>query len=135
MGDSWFRVVTSDLPQGNDMTGVLWHNAKKGCRTCIVSQESLTDRNQDVPKISRYYHIIDDQFKEILQEDTVSAKKLLCTEYGLRLQSSILDKLKIERHLQTPQDVYHATAGKIGWLLMLTYGLFSREGESDFIKT
>ena len=137
--DAWviagLGVVTSDLPQGNDMTGVLRHNAKKGCRTCTVSHESLTDRNQDVPKISRYHHIIDDQFKEILQEDTVSAKKLLCTEYGLRLQPSILDKLKRERHLQTPQDVYHATAGKIGRLLMLTCGSFSREGESDFIKT
>ena len=53
----------------------------------------------------------------------------------MRLQPSILDKLKRERHLQTPQDVYHATAGKIGRLLMLMCGSFSQEGESDFIKT
>ena len=47
---------------------------------------------------------------------------------------SILDKLKRERHLQAPQDIYHATAGKIGRLLKLTCELFSREGEDDFIK-
>jgi hypothetical protein len=45
-----------------------------------------------------------------------------------------LDELKRERHLQTPQDVYHATAGKIGRLLKLTCELFSQEGEKDFIK-
>jgi hypothetical protein len=42
--------------------------------------------------------------------------------------------LKWEKHLQTPQDVYHATAGKIGRLLKLTCELFSREGENEFIK-
>ena len=47
---------------------------------------------------------------------------------------SILDKLKWEKHLQTPQDVYHATAGKIGRLLKLTCELFSREGEDDFVR-
>ena len=36
--------------------------------------------------------------------------------------------------MQTPQDIYHATAGKIGRLLKLTCELFSQEGENDFIK-
>ena len=45
-----------------------------------------------------------------------------------------MDKLKRERHLQTPQDIYHATAGKIGRLLKLTCELFSQEGEDDFVK-
>ncbi|GES94416.1 hypothetical protein GLOIN_2v1487024 [Rhizophagus clarus] len=56
-------------------------------------------------------------------------------EYGLKLRPSILDELKRERHLQTPQDIYHVTAGKIGRLLKLTCELFSQEGENDFIKT
>jgi hypothetical protein len=127
-------VITSDLPQRNNITEVLRHNAKKGCRTCLIPNESLTEQVQDIPKISRYHHITDSQFKEILQKDTVLAKKQLCTEYGLRLQPSILDKLKRERHLQSPQDVYHATAGKIGRLLKLTCELFSQEGECDFIN-
>ena len=67
-------VVTSDLPQGNDMAGVKRHNANKGCRTCLVPHESLTNYDQDVPKSSRYHHITDGQFKEILQENTPSAK-------------------------------------------------------------
>jgi len=70
----------------------------------------------------------------ISAETVTSRKKQLCTEYGLKLQPSILDELKRERHLQTPQDIYHATAGKIGRLLNLTCELFSQEGENDFIK-
>jgi hypothetical protein len=136
--DAWviasLGVVTSNLPQGNDMAGVLRHNAKKGCRTCLVPHELLTSHDQDIPQISRYHHITDDQFKEISQEDTVSTKRQLCTKYGLRLQPGILDKLKWERHLQSPQDVYHATAGKVGRLLKLMCESLSREGERDFIN-
>lgn len=136
--DAWviasLGVVTADLPQGNDMAGVMRHNATKGCRTCLVSYNSLTDFNQDLQKISRYHHITNNQFKEILQESGTSAKKHLCSQYGLRPQPSILDNLTRDRHLQTPQDVYHATAGKIGRLLKLTCELFSREGEDHFIE-
>jgi hypothetical protein len=137
--DAWIiaslGVITSDLPQGNDMAGVKRHNANKGCRTCLISHELLTSCNQDIPKISRYHHITDEQFKEILRENGPSGKERVCTMYGLKLQPSILDKLKRERHLQNPQDVYHATAGKIGRLLRLTCELFSREGVTDFINT
>jgi hypothetical protein len=127
-------VVTADLPQGNDMAGVLRHNAIKGCRTCTVSRESFTDFNQDVLASSRYHHITDVQFNDISQEP-VSGQKFLSTKYGLRVKPSILDRLLREKHLQTPQDIYHATAGKIGRLLKLTCELFSQEGENDFIKT
>ena len=44
-------------------------------------------------------------------------QKKLSMKYGLRLQYSILNQLKREKYLQTPQDIYHATAGKIGRLL------------------
>jgi hypothetical protein len=127
-------VVTSDLPQGNDMVGVLRHNANRDCRTCTISKNSLTDNTQNIPKISRYYHITDNEFNEILNENNESVKKQLGTKYGLRSQCSILDQLKRERHLQTPQDIYHATAGKIGRLLKLTCELFSQEGEKKFIE-
>src|SRR6266511_2025511 len=94
------------------MVGVLRHNANRGCRTCTISN---------------------DEYNEILNENNISIKKQLSTKYGLRLKCSILDKLQRERHLQTPQDIYHATAGKIGRLLKLTCELFSQEGEKDFL--
>jgi hypothetical protein len=123
--DAWviagLGVVTADLPQGNDMAGVLQHNANKGCRTCTASRESLTNLYQDIPATSRYHHITDVQFKEISDEPATTRQNQLCTEYGLRAKPSILDRLLRERHLQTSQDVYHATAGKIGRLLKLTY--------------
>ncbi|GES94412.1 hypothetical protein GLOIN_2v1790940 [Rhizophagus clarus] len=111
--DAWviasLGVVTADLPQGNDMCG-------------------------DVPATSRYHHITDDQFKEIFNEPATTRQRRLCTEFGLRTRPSILDRLLRERHLQTPQDVYHATARKIGRLLKLTCELFSQKGEDEFIK-
>ncbi len=84
--------------------------------------------------ILRYHHITDEKFLKISQESVNSKRVELCTEYGLRPLPSILDKLKRERHLQMPQDIYHSTAGKIRRLLKLTCELFSREGEDDFIK-
>ncbi|CAB4382368.1 unnamed protein product [Rhizophagus irregularis] len=136
--DAWIiaglGVITADLPQGNDMTGVLRHNANKGCRTCKTTKESLSAHNQDIVTTLRYHHITDEEILKISHETIMSKRDQLCTEYGLRSLPSILDKLKRERHLQTPQDVYHATAGKIGRLLKLTCELFSREGEDNFIE-
>ncbi|GET52594.1 hypothetical protein GLOIN_2v1790940 [Rhizophagus irregularis DAOM 181602=DAOM 197198] len=136
--DAWviagLGLVTADLPQGNDMAGVLRHNANKGCRTCTTKKESLSTYNQDSVTTLRYHHITDEEISKISQESVSSKRGQLCTEYGLRSLPSILDKLKRERHLQTPQDIYHATAGKIGRLLKLTCELFSQEGEDDFVK-
>ncbi|CAB4398578.1 unnamed protein product [Rhizophagus irregularis] len=127
-------LVTADLPQCNDMVGVLRHNANKGCRTCTTKKESLSTYNQDSVTTLRYHHITDEEISKISQESVSSKRGQLCTEYGLRSSPSILDKLKRERYLQTPQDIYHATAGKIGRLLKLTCELFSQEGEDDFVK-
>ncbi|UZO28126.1 uncharacterized protein OCT59_021669 [Rhizophagus irregularis] len=118
--DAWIiaglGVVTADLPQGNDMTK---RNANKGCRTCKTTKESLSARNQDIVTTLRYHHITDEEILKISRETIMSRRDQLCTEYGLRSLPSILDKLKRERHLQTPQDVYRATAGKIGRLLKI----------------
>src|SRR6266542_2659990 len=115
------------------MVRVLRHNANRGCRTCIISKDSLTDKIQNIPKISKYHHITNDEFNEILNENNISIKKQLSTKYDLRLKYSILDKLQRKRHLQTLQDIYHVTVGKIGRLLKLTCELFSQEGEKDFL--
>ena len=90
--------------------------------------------NQDIVSILRYHHITNEEILKISQESVNSRIKLLCTEYGLRPLPSVLDKLKRERHLQMPQDIYHATADKIGRLLKSTCELFSQEGEDNFIK-
>ena len=41
--------------------------------------------------------------------------------------------MRWERHLQSPQDVYHATAEKVLRFLKITINAFSPEGKSTFI--
>lgn len=136
--DAWvvagLAVVTADLPQGNNLSGVLRYNANKGCCTCSVNKDSYTI-NQDFALISRYMQITDLEFAQINNTLTLSEKKKLSSEYGIRIKQSILNELKFERHLQIPQDIYHATAGKIGRLLKITVNLLSQKGESEFLKT
>ena len=61
--DAWviagLGVVTADLPQGNDLTGVLQHGANKGYRTCSIDKDSYTILNQDFALFSRYKQITD----------------------------------------------------------------------------
>ncbi|CAB4388850.1 unnamed protein product [Rhizophagus irregularis] len=59
--DAWIiaglGVVTADLPQSNDLTEVLRHNANKGCRTCKTTKESLSaHNNQDIVTTLRYHY-------------------------------------------------------------------------------
>ncbi|UZO17889.1 uncharacterized protein OCT59_009221 [Rhizophagus irregularis] len=70
--DAWviagLDLVTADLPQGNNMAGVLRHNANKGCRTCTTKKESLSTYNQDSVTTLRYHHITDEEISKISQE-------------------------------------------------------------------
>ena len=125
--------VTADLPQGNDLAGVKRHGAIRGCRTCNVAKDSWTSEGLDLSLVSRYHHLTDRQFEEISIAPTSTRRKELATEYGLQLQPSILDQLKRDRHLQSPQDVYHLTAGKVLRLLKITIEALSPEGKSKFI--
>ncbi|GET56619.1 hypothetical protein GLOIN_2v1848961 [Rhizophagus irregularis DAOM 181602=DAOM 197198] len=85
--DAWIiaglRVVMADLPQGNDLTGVLRHNANKGCRTCKTTKESLSAHNQDIVTTLRYHHITDEEILKISYETIMSKRDQLCTEYVL----------------------------------------------------
>ncbi|PKC60468.1 hypothetical protein RhiirA1_467974 [Rhizophagus irregularis] len=104
--------VTADLPQGNDLTGIKRHGAIKGCRTCLVAKENATDMNLDIANISRYHHITNIQFEEMFATPTLMQQNEIAKEYGLRNSLSALDQLQHERHLQSPQDIFHIMAGK-----------------------
>ncbi len=49
--------IIADLPQGNDLAGIKWHDAIKGCRICLVAKKNATDENLNIVNISRYHHI------------------------------------------------------------------------------
>jgi hypothetical protein len=115
------------------MVGVKRHGANRGCRTCNVTKDSLTSNNLDLQLISRYHHQSDKQYEEIAEAPTITERKAIAAEYGLRLNPSILDQLKRERHLQSPQDVYHHTAGKVLRFLKITIEALLPEGKMKFI--
>lgn len=97
-------MCTADLPQGNDIAGVRRHNAERGCRSCEVTQENLSNLHFDIQANGRYCHITNLQFQEIKKASTMSTKENIAKQYGLRLQKNILDHLIRNRqykHLRT----------------------------------
>ncbi|PKC02865.1 hypothetical protein RhiirA5_424612 [Rhizophagus irregularis] len=126
--DCWIiaglECITADLPQGNDLTG---------CRTCLA-KENATDITLDIASISRYHHITNIQFKNIFTALTLEERNNIAKEYGLQTSLPIFDQLQWERHLQSPQDIYHIIAGKTLKLLKLTITMLSPEGERNFIR-
>ncbi|PKC56328.1 hypothetical protein RhiirA1_402217 [Rhizophagus irregularis] len=125
--------VNADLPQGNDLTSVKRYGVIRGCRTCLA-KENATDTTLDIASISRYHHITNIQFKNIFTATTLENQNNIAKEYGLRTSLPILDQLQRERHLQSPQDIYHIIAGKTLKLLKLTTAMLSLEGEQIFIE-
>lgn len=127
-------MCTADLPQGNDIAGVRRHNAERGCRSCEVTQENLSNLHFDIQANGRYCHITNLQFQEIKKASTMSTKENIAKQYGLRLQKNILDHLIRNRHIQTPQDPYHCLAGLVRRLLDETFKSMNDEGHKEFIK-
>jgi hypothetical protein len=126
-------IITADLPQGNDIAGVLRHNAKRGCRSCYATKEELTDISFDNILNSRYHQITNLQFKEIQDLNSNTARMQLSTELGLRSPGP-LDPYLHDRHLHIPQDPYHAVAGKVARLLDCTCLIFTQKGELAIIQ-
>ncbi|CAG8801338.1 22067_t:CDS:2, partial [Cetraspora pellucida] len=90
--------------------------------------------NINIAQLSRYCHITNEQFNKVLSAHTAREHEIILTNYGLCNKVPVLSQLIWDQHLQTSQDIYHATAGKIMRLLNLTVNLFSLEGQTTFLK-
>lgn len=127
-------ITTADLPQGNDLAGTLRHNATYGCRTCKASRNDLTDISFDIAKHGRYHHLTNIEFENIQCLPNISQKHTFASSLGLRLTPNSLDQLIRDRHISTPQDIFHCFAGKANRLLIATFGLLTHSGEDTFTK-
>ncbi|GBC29130.1 hypothetical protein GLOIN_2v1790940 [Rhizophagus irregularis DAOM 181602=DAOM 197198] len=114
-------LVTADLPQGNDLAGVMRHNAKKGCRFCMIEEHESLKSFDDLSKELHYHQLMDREFEKILSSNSLTEQKVLCSELGLKNQKPVLDDLMFNRLLQTPHDIYHAIASKILRLMDCTF--------------
>ncbi|RIB04468.1 hypothetical protein C2G38_2222307 [Gigaspora rosea] len=114
-------VITADLPQGNDLADTKHHSSNQECRSCLVPKERLSDIGFDIKLNARYHHITNkkiDKLKELIQRGALQKTvNDYCTEHGLSKHQSILNHLTRNQHLQTPQDAYHAIAGKLQRLM------------------
>ncbi|RGB22335.1 hypothetical protein C1646_776261 [Rhizophagus diaphanus] len=112
-------LVTADLPQGNDLAGVMRHNAKKGCRSCKIENHDSLKSFEDLSKELRYHHLTNYEFENILNSDSQTSQKILCSEFGLKNKKP---------------DIYHSIAGKVLRLMDCTFGIFNTAGNDEFIK-
>ncbi|RGB26577.1 hypothetical protein C1646_770273 [Rhizophagus diaphanus] len=100
----------------------------QGNRSFVIA--SLEDVTADLPQENELAGL-----KDIISlASNITRSNEIATMYGLRLQPSILDELKRERHFQSPQDVYHLTSGKVLKFLKITIEALSLVGKSEFIK-
>ncbi|CAG8654579.1 5616_t:CDS:2, partial [Racocetra persica] len=115
--DCWvsgeLAMATADLPQENDIAGVLQHNANLGYHSCKAPKDKLTDLSFDIYFNGRYYQITNQEFQHISEQLTKTTRSRLCSQYELRLLPSPLDPILHDRYQYTLQDVYHAIAGKL----------------------
>ena len=86
-------MVTADLPQGNDIAGVLRHNANLGCHNCKASKEELTNISFDIYFNGRYHQITNEEFQNISNEQTNTTQSQLCSKYSLRSKSGPLNSI------------------------------------------
>ncbi|PKB92928.1 hypothetical protein RhiirA5_442884, partial [Rhizophagus irregularis] len=102
-------LTMADLPQGNDLAGILRQNANYGYRTCEVFKENLTEIDYDIKKHGRYHHLTNNYFDYLHQlHDVPSLQTAFAKEHGLCIKPNVLDQLFRDRYTQTPQDAFHA---------------------------
>ncbi len=131
-------LVTADMPQGNDLCDVKKQGALYGCRNCLVPKDRLTDNTFDRIRGARFHHVTNEYFVQLQtlidQHVTKAEINNFTRRHGLRSKPGVLSSLSRDRHLQTPQDAYHAIAGKIQRLLKITFDLLNDNGKKEFVK-
>ncbi|CAG8760187.1 23476_t:CDS:2 [Racocetra persica] len=133
MEELWLVEGQTDLPQSNNLASVLRHNANYGCRTCFVSSSQLTNSNLNFIANARFYHLTNIQYNKIVQQQTNSAHRQLSSQYELSAKP-VLETLYWNRHLQSPQDAYHALADKATYFLDITLRYLNTNKEVAWLK-
>ena len=126
------------MPQGNDLSDVKKQGASYGCRNCLVPKDQLTDNAFNGRRFARFHHITKERFIELqglINENVTQIEiKDFTRRHGLRSKPGVLSSLSRDRHLQTPQDAYHAVAGKIQRLLECTLYLLNDNGKKQLLE-
>jgi len=131
-------LVTADLPQGNSLADIKQQGASRGCRMCMAPQNRLTDNTYDTIDNARFHHITEQLFEQlqrlINQNASQTEINTFRVQYGLCSKPGILSSLSRDRHLQTPQDAYHAFGGKVQRLIDSTLNMLNDNGKEAFLK-
>ncbi|CAG8471731.1 26089_t:CDS:10, partial [Racocetra persica] len=102
--DCWISgglaIVTADLSQGNDIAGVLHHNANFECRSCKVFKNELTNITFDIYSNGWYHQITNQEFEIISKQQTNSARLQTCSQYGLQPSPGPLDSVLHDARLK-----------------------------------
>ena len=59
------RLVTTDMPQGNDLSDVKKQGTSYECRNCLVPKDQLTDNVFDGRHFAHFHHITKECFIEL----------------------------------------------------------------------
>ncbi|CAB5360472.1 unnamed protein product [Rhizophagus irregularis] len=127
-------VITSDLPEGNEQSGIKNHNAHYGCRNCMIHHNNLHDITFDIVKYARYHHITTSYFEDISNAKTQAECEILSTQYGIREKPSSFDSISRDRHIQCPHDAFHCIGGLAKEMLQSTFGILNSIGENEFLN-
>src|SRR6185369_4098016 len=126
-------LVTADLLQGNHLADIKQQGASRGCRMCMAPQDRLTDNTYDTINNARFHHITEQLFEQlhtlINQNAPQTAINTFRVQYGLCSKPGILSSLSRDRHLQMPQDAYHAFGGKVQRLIDSTLSMLNDGGK------
>ncbi|GBC28437.2 hypothetical protein GLOIN_2v1480079 [Rhizophagus irregularis DAOM 181602=DAOM 197198] len=127
-------VITSDLPEGNEQSGIKNHNAHYGCRNCMIHHNNLHDITFDIVKYACYHHITTSHFEDISNAKTQAEREILSTQYGIREKPSSFDSISRDRHIQCPHDAFHCIGGLAKEMLQSTFGILNSIGENKFLN-
>ena len=104
----------------------------------MVPHERLNDETYDTIKNARFHHITQQLFEQLQtlvnQNASEAAISTFQVQYGLCLRPGTFSNLSRDRHLQTPQDAYHAFGGKVQRLIDSTLNMLNDNGKETFLK-
>ncbi|KAL8915964.1 MAG: hypothetical protein Q9208_008764 [Pyrenodesmia sp. 3 TL-2023] len=131
-------MLTGDMPQQAENSGLLRHTARLGCRSCYCPSETKEDLTYDVTVNGRYHFETEIKRLEIAGLGNKSAKERFTRETGVREQAPAIQALTpcLDMILSRTYDAPHSEWRGLGRILqgLLFSSILTKKGIKSYLK-
>ncbi|KAI1743589.1 hypothetical protein F4680DRAFT_349780 [Xylaria scruposa] len=129
---TFIQCIVGDMPQQQELSGCLSHQANLPCRLCVITKDAREDLHFDIVKKGRYHEQHKSNMARLHSMTTITAKRQASTRLGIHLDEELMKRVHyifpaLDFLKTRPADAAHSEGQGLSRLL---HAFLFKEGQS-----